>query len=250
MKFNKYLMAFLLLIISAGALLAQNQSITMALLNGSGEHGYYSTYNDFLKGNIVSGEYEGTGNKLMFKINGKTEAIDPADIWGYRDNKGKLVRINKRDMHGYGVYAVGDIIFYAGISLTPAEENWGRKTGYCLMLFEDFNSVIHYNKDGSAVYSSFGGSDRSIISQQVSANLNSDMISHKDFEDDATFKKLANGDTGLLNFNSRYVRNPGKRGMQDMKEATFTDGLIFKSHLRYVAFSRNRGKECYFGEYY
>lgn len=241
---KKYLISGLLMLFGVTVLLAQNEALTIGILNGNGHSGYYKTYEDFLTGKMVEGQYTGCFEKLNFKVNGELKAIDKNEVWGFRDGKNRLVRINKKDLRPYAVYAIGDIIYYDDLSVTPGEPQW---SGNGLMLLSSFDFTVKYHKDGSVTRTVFGDVP---TNEMISANLNSPLISVKDFEYEANFLAFAAGDTNLLKINCCVARKETKKGRRLINEANFMTSFVVHSHPKIAAFSRNRGQECYFGEYH
>ena len=241
---KKCLAAITLVLITVNALFAQNEALTVKMLNGNGHAGYYKTYEDFLDGKIVEGEYMWCSETLNFKVNGEMLAISKDEVWGFRDSKNRLVRINKKDLRSYVVYAIGDIIYYNDMSLTPGEKEW---SGNGLMLISSFDYTVKYHADVSVTRNTTY--NEVSTDAMISANLQSPFISQKDFEYEANFLSLAAGDTNVLKLNCCVTRKETKKGRRLVGETNFMTSFIVHSHPRIAAFSRNRGKECYYAEY-
>ena len=239
----QHIIICLLLIFTGAAAQNPNTLITPQMLTGTVYPCYYKTYDDFLKGNAVPAHSVRLIGNLVFTIEGKTVSIKLSDIWGYRDNQNRLIRINHDDNEVYAVYGVGDVIYYDdNVRQTPGEEGWAGGPN----LIADFEMSVHYGKNGKVVHAYFSGAEGKWLRPAVSANLNSPMITLKQFADDKTFYAIAGSDTSLLNFGNHWPRDKDRISQYNLKHADFAIGFEFKSHPRCVAYSHLKGKEIYF----
>ena len=232
-----------LLIITGAQAQNPNSLITAQMLTGTVYPCYYKTYDDFLNGNPIPAHSVSHMGNLVFVIDGKSVSIKPDDIWGYRDNQNRLIRVNHTDGQVYAVYGVGDVIYYDdNTRYTPGEAGWGAGPD----LIGDFGMSVHYKKDGSVEHAYYAGANDKWLRPAVSANLNSPMINLKQFADDKTFNDLAANNPYLLAFATMWPRDKDRISQYNLKHALFVTAFNFKSHPLHVAYSRNKGKEIYF----
>ncbi len=91
----------------------ENKNITVGKLN---KQGVYLTYEDFVKGNIIEGEFIGIGytfgkTQIGFKIKGKRKIYSDKDIWGCSDGS-KFYRFEAERHVPVFIYMMGDVVVY------------------------------------------------------------------------------------------------------------------------------------------